>query len=157
MIQTTVRGDSNDSPWWLRRQSKVTQTTVRGLLVGCEGVSVYSVSTPLTVFLYPYEKRYARFTTFRVRIFICGPIGRKWMSYYLKNGSLDLIPTFLRSLHSWTRPLKKIFWKLIRSRLGDFWGRRKKLKGEYLVEGHSYRSDTSRVTSHRSSTPSVFF
>ena len=43
------------------------------------------------------------------------------------------------------------------SRLGDFWGRRKKLKGEYLVEGHSYRSDTSRVTSHQSSTPSVFF
>ena len=42
-------------------------------------------------------------------------------------------------------------------RLGDFWGRRKKLKGEYLVEGHSYRSDTSRVTSHRSSTPPVFF
>ena len=43
----------------------------------CEGVSVYSVSTPLTVFLYPYGGRYARFTTFRVRIFICGPIGRK--------------------------------------------------------------------------------
>ena len=31
-----------------------------------------------------YGGRYARFTTFRVRIFICGPIGRKWMSYYLK-------------------------------------------------------------------------
>ena len=42
-------------------------------------------------------------------------------------------------------------------RLGDFWGRRKNLKIEYLVEGHSYRSDTSPVTRHRSSTPSVFF
>ena len=64
---------------------------------------------------------------------------------------------FLRSLHSWTRPPKKFLETLYRSRLGDFWGRRKKLKGEYLVEGHSYRSDTSPVTSHQSSTPSVFF
>ena len=38
------------------------------MINNCEGVSVYSVSTPLTVFSYPYEKRYARFTTFRVRI-----------------------------------------------------------------------------------------
>ena len=43
------------------------------------------------------------------------------------------------------------------SRLGDFSPRRNKLNGEYLVEGHSHRSDTSRVTSHQSSTLSVFF
>ena len=29
--QTLDRGDSNDSPRWLKRQSEVTQTTVRGL------------------------------------------------------------------------------------------------------------------------------
>ena len=28
--QTLDRGDSNDSPRWLKRQSEVTQTTVRG-------------------------------------------------------------------------------------------------------------------------------
>ena len=32
--QTLARGDSNDSPRWLKRQSEVTQTTVRGLFVG---------------------------------------------------------------------------------------------------------------------------
>ena len=80
------------------------------------------------------------------------------MSNYLKNGSLDLIQTFYDHCTIWTRPPKKIFGNFwYRIRLGDFWGRRKNLKGEYLVEGHSYRSDTSRVTSHRSSTPSVFF
>ena len=73
----------------------------------CERVSVYPVSTPLTVFLYPYEKRYARFTTFRVRIFICGPIGRKWMSNYLKNRSLDLIPTLYNHCTPERGPLKK--------------------------------------------------
>ena len=32
---TLARGDSNDSPRWPKRQSDVTQTTVRGLFVGC--------------------------------------------------------------------------------------------------------------------------
>ena len=54
-----------------------------------------------------YGGRYARFTTFRVRIFICGPIGRKWMSYYLKNGSLDLIQTFYDHCIRERGPLKK--------------------------------------------------
>ena len=114
---------------------------------------IYSVNC---VFLH-YGGRYARFTTFRVRIFICGPIGRKWMSNYLKNRSLDLIQTFYDHCTRERGPLKKFLETYNMCRLGDFWGRRKKLKGEYLVEGHSYRSDTSRFTSHESSTPSVFF
>ena len=64
---------------------------------------IYSVNC---VFVH-YGGRYARFTTFRVRIFICGPIGRKWMSYYLKNGSLDLIPTFYDHCIRERGPLKK--------------------------------------------------
>ena len=79
------------------------------------------------------------------------------MSNYLKNRSLDLIQTFYDHCTHERGPLKKFLETSELGRLGDFWGRRKKLKGEYLVEGHSYRSDTSRVTSHQSSTPSVFF
>ena len=79
------------------------------------------------------------------------------MSNYLKNRSLDLIQTFYDHCTRERGPLKKILETYNRSRLGDFWGRRKNLKGDYLVEGHSYRSDTSPVTSHKSSTPPVFF
>ena len=79
------------------------------LSCSCEGVSVYSVSTPLTVFLYPYGGRYARFTTFRVRIFICGPIGRKWMSYYLKNSLFYIIQTFYDHCTHERGRLKKFF------------------------------------------------
>ena len=78
---------------------------------------IYSVNC---VFLH-YGGRYARFTTFRVRIFICGPIGRKWMSSYLKNGSLDLIQTSYDQCIHERGPLRKILETLNRP-IGRFLG-----------------------------------
>ena len=74
----------------------------------CEGVSVYSVSTPLTVVLYIMEEDTRVLLPFAWDFSSVGLSARKWMSNYLKNGSLDIVPTFRRSLPiSWRGPLYK--------------------------------------------------